>query len=85
MVWHRLEEIEALDVVATLVEEEPRLLGLVDALGYDLAYGKLPDGKPVVLGQSYVDAARTCAEKRIALAGYRIAALLNRFLDPSGK
>jgi len=55
------------------------------ALGYDLAYGKLPDGKPVVLGQSYVDAARTCAEKRIALAGYRIAALLNRFLDPSGK
>ncbi|MEI6491287.1 MAG: S1/P1 nuclease [Verrucomicrobiota bacterium] len=55
------------------------------ALGYDLAYGKLPDGKPVVLDKDYVEASRTVAEKRIALAGYRIAALLNQLLDPSGK
>ena len=55
------------------------------ALGYDLAYGKLPAGKPAVLDKDYVEASRACAEKRIALAGYRIAALLNRLLDPSGK
>jgi S1/P1 Nuclease len=55
------------------------------ALGYDLAYGKLPDGKPLVLDKDYVEASRTVAEKRITLAGYRIAALLNQLLDPSGK
>ena len=54
-------------------------------IGYDLGYGKLPAGKPVVLDKDYVEAARTCAEKRIAVAGYRIAALLNQLLDPSGK
>ncbi|MCX6968683.1 MAG: hypothetical protein NTV93_00825 [Verrucomicrobia bacterium] len=32
-----------------------------------------------------VGASRDCAEKRITLAGYRIAALLNRLLDPSRK
>ena len=53
-------------------------------LGFDLAYGKLPAGSPVQLDQTYVDASRTCAEKRIALSGYRIAALLNKLLDPSG-
>ena len=55
------------------------------ALGYDLAYGKLPAGKPVVLDKDYVEASRACAEKRIALAGYRLAALLNQPPDPSGK
>ena len=55
------------------------------ALGYDLAYGKLPADRPVVLDKDYIEASRNCAEKRIALAGYRIAALLNRLLDPSGK
>ena len=55
------------------------------ALGYNLAYGKLPAGKPAVLDKDYVEAARACAEKRIALAGYRLAALLNQLLDPSGK
>lgn len=55
------------------------------ALGYDLAYGKLPAGSPVVLDKDYVEASRSCAEKRIALAGYRIATLLNRLLDPAGK
>lgn len=55
------------------------------ALGYDLAYGKLPHGRPVVLDNDYVEVSRTVAEKRIALAGYRIAALLNQILDPPGK
>lgn len=51
-------------------------------LGYDLAYGKLPAGKPVTLDQEYVESARVCAEKRIAVAGYRMAAVLNKLLDP---
>ncbi|MFA7345001.1 MAG: S1/P1 nuclease [Terrimicrobiaceae bacterium] len=55
------------------------------SLGYDLAYGKLPAGRPVPLDKEYVDASRACAEKRVALAGYRIATLLNRLLDPEGK
>ena len=54
-------------------------------LGYDLAYGMLPAGSPAPLGEEYVAASRACAEKRIALAGYRLAALLNRLLDPPGK
>lgn len=55
------------------------------AIGYDLAYGKLSAGSPVQLDKAYVEASRACAEKRIALAGYRTAALLNRLLDPDGK
>ena len=54
-------------------------------LGYDLGYEKLPafsPGEPVKLDQDYVDSARDCAEKRIALAGYRLGALLNQLLDP---
>ena len=54
-------------------------------LGYDLAYGMLPAGSPVPLGQEYVAASRACAEKLIALAGYRLAALLNHLLNPPVK
>jgi hypothetical protein len=53
------------------------------ALGYDLGYQKLPAtpaDKPVKLTQAYVDAARACAEQRIVLAGYRLGALLNKYL-----
>ncbi len=49
-------------------------------LGYDYSYGKLPGGpnaNPVELTPEYVDPARVIAEKRIALAGYRLANLLN--------
>lgn len=50
--------------------------------GYTLGYGTLPalsaDNK-ITLTQPYVDAARACAEKRIALAGYRLGALLNQY------
>jgi hypothetical protein len=60
-----------------------------DPLGHMLtmgiAYGKLPAGTPVQLDKAYVEASRACAEKRITLAGYRIAALLNRLLDPAEK
>jgi len=54
------------------------------ALGYDFAYGKLPAGKPVQLDKEYVEASRACAEKQIAVAGYRLAAVLNQLLDPAG-
>lgn len=50
------------------------------ALGYTLGYGALPTtsgGRPVKLTQSYVDNARNAAEKRIVLAGYRMANFLN--------
>ncbi|MDD5199809.1 MAG: S1/P1 nuclease [Terrimicrobiaceae bacterium] len=54
------------------------------ALGYHLGYQNLPpssNGQPVKLTQAYVDAARACAEERIALAGYRLGNLLNQILD----
>jgi hypothetical protein len=49
-------------------------------LGYDIGYGQLPGGpnsNPVTLTAAYVDPAREIAEKRITLAGYRLANLLN--------
>ena len=52
------------------------------AIGFELAYGTLPEttaGKPVKLTQAYVTAAHDASEKRIALAGYRLANLLNQF------
>jgi hypothetical protein len=52
------------------------------ALGYALGYGTLPtpgsDNK-ITLTAAYVAAARPVAEKRIALAGYRLGALLNQY------
>jgi len=57
-------------------------------LGYDFAYAKLPDaaeGLPVALTGEYVEGARGIAGRQIALAGYRIANLLNRLFDPSRK
>jgi hypothetical protein len=81
---------------AALIQRYPRLffpdLAASDAtawaleshlLGYDLAYAKLPPGpagEPVALTPEYVDAARTCAEERIVLAGYRLADVLNKAL-----
>lgn len=55
-------------------------------LGFDLAYGKLPparENEPVRLTGPYVDEARVTAEKRVVLAGYRLANLLNHLLDPA--
>jgi len=52
------------------------------AVGYELGYGKLssdvsPDHK-AKLNEHYVTAARDAAEQRIAMAGYRLGAMLNR-------
>jgi len=55
------------------------------ALGFDFAYGKLPatsGAQPVKLPADYVEAARDIAEKRVALAGYRLGALLNQYFAP---
>lgn len=52
------------------------------AIGFDLGYQKLPppgSGKGIKLDEAYVSAAQAAAEKRIALAGYRLAALLNKY------
>jgi hypothetical protein len=51
------------------------------AIGYQTGYQSLPVGAtgkvPVRLNEAYVQTARTVAEKRIALAGYRLANVLN--------
>jgi hypothetical protein len=53
------------------------------AIGFDLGYAKLPPpssgAKGSKLTQDYVTQAQAAAEKRIALAGYRLAALLNSY------
>lgn len=57
-------------------------------LGYDLAYGTLPEsspGAPVTLSDAYVGAARECAERRLVLAGLRMASTLNQLFDPPKK
>jgi len=47
-----------------------------------LAYGKLPNqsktGDSARVDEHYVTAARDLAQKRLAQAGYRLGALLNR-------
>jgi hypothetical protein len=56
------------------------------AIGYALGYQKLPHastGRPVKLTQAYVTESQAAAEKRIALAGYRLAAVLNQFYGDS--
>ena len=51
------------------------------AIGFNLGYGKnLPPARgdtPIKLPQNYVTEAQSAAEKRIALAGYRLAAEVN--------
>ncbi len=48
------------------------------SIGYTLGYEALPKTSgPIKLTQSYVDNARNAAEKRIVLAGYRMANFLN--------
>ncbi|MGC1480847.1 MAG: S1/P1 nuclease [Chthoniobacterales bacterium] len=53
-------------------------------LGFDFAYGELPggpDSNPVELDSSYVERATEISEKRLTLAGYRLAHLLNSILN----
>lgn len=58
------------------------------AIGYETSYGKLPEGAPsgrlVKLDEPYVTEAREIAGQRLAIAGYRMAALVNRlFAEPA--
>lgn len=54
--------------------------------GYELAYGKLPSqsktGDSAKVDERYVISARELAEKRIAMAGYRLGMMLNRLYAP---
>ncbi len=56
------------------------------AIGFHVGYGKnLPPEKsePIKLPESYVSEAQAVAEKRIAIAGYRLAAEVNKLFDNS--
>ncbi|MGH8048501.1 MAG: S1/P1 nuclease [Chthoniobacterales bacterium] len=78
------DEIEK-DYPASVVTEQGDAVSWAKeshALGFATGYGKLPaasPGKPIKLTQAYVTEAQGIAEKRIALAGYRLAALINKF------
>jgi hypothetical protein len=70
---------------SSVVTEEKDVAGWVQEsheAGYDLAYGKLPNqsktGDSARVDEHYVTAARDLAQKRLAEAGYRLGALLNR-------
>jgi hypothetical protein len=61
------------------------IAGESHTLGFDLAYGKLPaagDAAAHALDEPYTAESRMCGERRIVLAGYRLADLLNGLLDP---
>ena len=57
------------------------------AIGYETAYGKLPDNSPTgnfaKLDERYVNAARDVAGQRVAMAGYRLADLINGLFAPA--
>lgn len=56
------------------------------SIGYTLGYSKLPavnGDRPIRLQQGYTEAASIAAEKRIVLAGYRMANMLNKFYEKS--
>ena len=54
--------------------------------GYDFSYGKLPDqsktGDSARVDERYVTASCELAQKRVAMAGYRLGALLNLLYTP---
>jgi hypothetical protein len=57
-------------------------------IGFDFAYGKLPadsdTGVPTELDGAYVEQARDISRERLALAGHRLAAMLNAaFASPA--
>ncbi|MFZ4483772.1 MAG: S1/P1 nuclease [Chthoniobacterales bacterium] len=57
------------------------------AIGYEKGYGMLADNSPTnqkaTLDEHYVNSAREVAEQRVALAGYRLADLINGLLAPA--
>lgn len=69
----------------TVVTEEKDVAGWVQEshdAGYEVAYGKLPNqsktGDSARVDEHYVSAARDLAQQRMAIAGYRLGALLNQ-------
>jgi hypothetical protein len=69
----------------TVVTEEKDVAGWVQEshdAGYEVAYGKLPNqsktGDSARVDEHYVSAARDLAQQRVAIAGYRLGALLNQ-------
>lgn len=73
----------------SVVTEQKDVAGWVQEsheAGYDLGYGKLPDQSPTgnsaEVDERYVTSARELAQKRVAQAGYRLGALLNRLYAP---
>jgi hypothetical protein len=86
---------EAADIAGRHPSAEPVGAGGADAwageshgIGFDFAYGKLPPdsdtGRPTVLDAAYVEQARDISRQRLALAGRRLAAMLNAaFASPA--
>ncbi|MBJ7259383.1 MAG: S1/P1 nuclease [Chthoniobacterales bacterium] len=75
---------------SSVVTEEKDVAGWVQEsheAGYDLSYGKLPDqsktGDSARVDQSYVTASSGLGQQRVAMAGYRLGALLNRLYAPA--
>ena len=68
----------------SVVTEQKDVAGWVQEsheAGYDFSYGKLPNqsktGDSARVDEHYVTGSRELAQKRVAMAGYRLAALLN--------
>ncbi|MFM8719225.1 MAG: S1/P1 nuclease, partial [Chthoniobacterales bacterium] len=69
----------------SVVTEQKDVAGWVQEsheAGYELAYGKLPNqsktGDSARVDERYVTSARDLAQQRVAMAGYRLGALLNQ-------
>ncbi|MFM8788500.1 MAG: S1/P1 nuclease [Chthoniobacterales bacterium] len=69
----------------SVVTEQKEVAGWVQEsheAGYELAYGKLPNqsktGDSARVDERYVTSARDLAQQRVAMAGYRLGALLNQ-------
>lgn len=76
----------------SVVAEEKDAAGWVEEsheVGYRLAYGKLPGQSPTgssaEVDERYVTEARETAQQRVAMAGYRLGALLNRLYAPDAR
>lgn len=51
----------------------------------DVAYAALPPGRPALLDDEYAQQAYPVIERQLRLAGLRLAAMLNRALDPAAR
>ena len=72
---------------ASIVTEQKDVGGWVQEsheAGYELSYGQLPNqsktGDSARVDERYVTASRELAQKRVAMAGYRLGAMLNELM-----